>query len=77
MITCDLPPQGFFRYYSSGFRVLTDCLTIRGAGLLAKKDIWHAPKLWRLSIEDPFETHDSLKPHDLGQVLSLGGQKGS
>ena len=25
---------------------------------------------WRLSIEDPFELHDSVTPHDLGIVLT-------
>jgi hypothetical protein len=25
---------------------------------------------WRLSIEDPFELHDSAVPHDLGIVLT-------
>lgn len=31
-------------------------------------------KLWRTSIEDPFETFDSVNPHDLGAVISRSGQ---
>ena len=35
---------------------------------------------WRLSIEDPFELHDSAAPHDLGIVLSkvrVGSHRGT
>lgn len=30
--------------------------------------------MWRTSIEDPFMTHDSAHPHDLGWVLTRNGQ---
>jgi hypothetical protein len=33
---------------------------------LEKKNGPGKPKIWRLMIEDPFETFDSKKPHDLG-----------
>lgn len=50
-------------------------VSLREGKLLRNKhEIWSSTKLWRLSVEDPFEHHDSILPHDLGQVVSQEGQ---
>ncbi|CAN0024192.1 unnamed protein product [Ectocarpus sp. 6 AP-2014] len=49
-------------------------MTLRPKTILNKADVWARPKLWRTSVEDPFETFDSTNPHDLGTVLSRTGQ---
>ena len=50
-------------------------VSLRRGGLLGpKRALWRNCRLWRVSVEDPFETHDSVKPHDLGQVVTPEGQ---
>lgn len=51
------------------------CVSIRLGKLLGDKHLkWHNGKRWRLSVEDPFETIESHRPHDLGQVMTIDGQ---
>ena len=40
-----------------------------GCLLRGRRSLWANGKAWRLSVEDPFESHDCHRPHDLGQVL--------
>jgi hypothetical protein len=68
------------RYYAHSFDMRAACISIArfngsAASSTVPKSAW--PKRnkrgalsWRLSIEDPFERHDSVAPHDLGVVLS-------
>jgi hypothetical protein len=50
------------------------CVSIRQGKLLRKHSLWRGGKAWRLCVEDPFETVDSHRPHDLGQVMTANGQ---
>lgn len=51
------------------------CVSVHQGTLLPKKQLnWPQDKNWRLSVEDPFETHTSYRPHDLGNVLEQPGQ---
>jgi hypothetical protein len=62
----------WFKYLTSIPETAT--ITLRGNGLLLPRSIWKRDTpAWRLSIEDPFERVDSIDPHDLGKVLSVGG----
>ena len=50
----------------------TDVITLRGKGKIKSKSIWNendSEKNWRISIEDPFETVDSVHSHDLGRTV--------
>lgn len=61
----------FFRYYLFEFDVFRSVVSMRGMGEVRSKTlVWRKQFLWRFSIEDPFETADSVKPHDLGATLS-------
>ncbi|CAM9856546.1 unnamed protein product, partial [Ectocarpus sp. 4 AP-2014] len=70
---CDLL-LGYFMHLAEDFCHAKEVMTLRPKTILNKADVWARPKLWRTSVEDPFETFDSTNPHDLGTVLSRAGQ---
>eukprot|EP00584_Thalassiosira_punctigera_P020691 CAMPEP_0172567216 /NCGR_PEP_ID=MMETSP1067-20121228/115099_1 /TAXON_ID=265564 ORGANISM="Thalassiosira punctigera, Strain Tpunct2005C2" /NCGR_SAMPLE_ID=MMETSP1067 /ASSEMBLY_ACC=CAM_ASM_000444 /LENGTH=379 /DNA_ID=CAMNT_0013358513 /DNA_START=102 /DNA_END=1241 /DNA_ORIENTATION=- len=67
---------GFFRFYSHVFPQQTMAASIRfGKCSLQKTSFHQTSKLWRLCLEDPFETCNSHCPHDLGCHVKEEGQK--
>jgi len=66
----------FFRYYVEQIDIFSSIVTLRDEGSLMPKSKWPAnPVLWRISIEDPFESVGGfVKPYDLGCTLSRPGQ---
>jgi hypothetical protein len=74
--------SGFFGFYANDFNVESACVSIRHGGAnyntadySIRKTSFNNTKPWRLSVEDPFETHDSVCPHDLGIVIGEGGHE--
>ena len=69
--------KGFFVYYTEHFDVLMNMVSISRGGGERKysKSVFPRSKPWRLCVEDPFETYDSVAPHDLGMVLSERGSE--
>ncbi|GMH80109.1 hypothetical protein TL16_g08409 [Triparma laevis f. inornata] len=67
---------GYFRFYTQHFDVLRGTVSISRGAQSGKynKSVFPRSKSWRLSVEDPFETYDSVQPHDLGMVI---GERGS
>ena len=65
---------GFFLFYARHFPQETTAVSIRLGNLTLQKTVFKSSRLWRLVVEDPFETHDSSYPHDLGVPLSDVGQ---
>ena len=66
---------GFFNFYSNIFPQQTVAVSIRfGKCMLQKTSFRKTSKMWRLCVEDPFETFDSHCPHDLGCHLDEPGQ---
>jgi len=45
------------------------CVSVRLGKLIPKHNLWKSSKQWRVSIEDPFECYDSIRPHDLGWTI--------
>jgi hypothetical protein len=67
---------GFFNFYSSIFPDKTVAASIRFGKISLQKTALHlTSRLWRLSVEDPFETCNSHCPHDLGCHVKEDGQK--
>ena len=67
---------GFFNFYASIFPNETMAVSVRVCKLSLPKTALHATcKLWRIAIEDPFETWDSHMPHDLGCHVQENGMK--
>ena len=67
---------GFFRFYSVLFPHATTAVSVRFGDLsLQKASFPTSSKLWRLCIEDPFETCESHICHDLGCHIDEAGQK--
>jgi senataxin/terminal uridylyltransferase len=67
---------GFFNFYSNVFPQQTVAASIRLGEISLQKTSFHGTsKLWRMCIEDPFETHCSHYPHDLGCHLKERGQE--
>ena len=67
---------GFFRFYSSLFPHATTAVSVRfGTLTLQKASFQSSSKLWRLCIEDPFETCESHICHDLGCHIDEAGQR--
>jgi len=67
---------GFLNFYSNIFPQQTVAASIRfGNCTLQKTSFRQSSKLWRLCMEDPFETCDSHCPHDLGCHVKEDGQK--
>ncbi|KAL7541209.1 hypothetical protein ACHAXR_010721 [Thalassiosira sp. AJA248-18] len=67
---------GFFNFYSIVFPQQTVAASIRfGKPSLQKTSLSKTSKLWRLCVEDPFETCSSHCPHDLGCHIKEDGQK--
>jgi len=67
---------GFLNFYARVFPQQTTAVSIRfGKCTLQKTSFQKTSKIWRLCIEDPFETFDSHCPHDLGFHLDEGGQR--
>jgi hypothetical protein len=67
----------FFHYYVVRANIIGGVFTLRGFGDVFPKSVWHdcsTTKLWRLSIEDPFEYAGSEIQRDLAATLSLEGQ---
>jgi DNA polymerase sigma len=65
---------GFFLFYARYFPQETTAVSIRLGNLSLQKTVFKSSRLWRLAIEDPFETHDSYCPHDLGTPMHEIGQ---
>jgi len=65
---------GFFIFYSRYFPQETTAVSIRLGNLSLQKSTFRSSRLWRLCIEDPFETHDCHCPHDLGTPMDENGQ---
>jgi hypothetical protein len=67
---------GFFNFYCNVFPQQTVAASIRlGEMSLQKTSFKDSSKLWRLCLEDPFETYYSHCPHDLGCHLKERGQE--
>ena len=68
--------RAYFEWFAWLLEHALDCtVSLKSGRLLSpKRLLWHSCRHWRVSIEDPFETHDSVKPHDLGIVLTPDGQ---
>ncbi|KAL7445827.1 hypothetical protein ACHAXH_009636 [Discostella pseudostelligera] len=67
---------GYFNFYSSIFPHQTVAASIRFGEMSLQKTCLHqSSKLWRICVEDPFETCDSHCPHDLGCHVLENGQK--
>ena len=65
----------FFRYYVEVFDPFESVVSLKGRGEVMRKSVWRKnAALWRLSIEDPFEHVNSIRPYDLGSTLSRPGQ---
>jgi hypothetical protein len=67
--------HGFFQFYAHDFPQCTTAVSIRHFPNVVPKTRSDKPLLWRLCIEDPFETFDSHMPHDLGIHINFGGQQ--
>ena len=66
---------GFFNFYRNVFPQQTVAVSIRlGDMSLQKTSFKRSSKLWRMCIEDCFETCYSHCPHDLGAHLRESGQ---
>jgi len=67
---------GFFNFYCNVFPQQTVAASIRlGEMSLQKTSFKGSSKLWRMCIEDCFETYYSHCPHDLGCHLKERGQE--
>lgn len=66
---------GFWNFYANYFPFQSTAVSIRLGKCMLQKTVFQSARLWRLCIEDPFETHDSHCPHDLGTHLSQRGQE--
>lgn len=67
---------GFFNFYACIFPEETVAASIRFGCITLQKTALHSTsRLWRLSVEDPFETCNSHCPHDLGCHVKEDGQK--
>lgn len=70
--------RGFLSYFATSFDWIRSVAAIHTQDF-AVQNKWEAKgptKLWRLAVEDPFESFDSPRPHDLGSVVSkLGALK--
>ena len=64
---------GFFLFYARHFPHETTAVSIRLGNLSLQKTVFKSSRLWRIVVEDPFETHDSPCPHDLGTPLNDHG----
>ena len=66
---------GFFMFYARHFPKHTTAVSIRLGKCMLQKSVFRSARLWRLCIEDPFETHYSHCPHDLGTPMNEYGQE--
>lgn len=67
---------GFFSFYSEVFPRDTVAASIRVGDFSTHKAAFSkSSKLWRMCVEDPFETWDSHCPHDLGSHVNEYGQQ--
>ena len=67
---------GFFNFYSTVFPQQAVAASIRLGEISLQKTSFHnTSKIWRMCIEDPFETYFSHCPHDLGCHLKETGQE--
>jgi len=67
---------GFFNFYANIFPQQTVAASIRFGNCTLQKTSFHqSSKLWRLCMEDPFETCNSHCPHDLGCHVKEDGQR--
>ena len=62
--------SGFFLFYAHYFPQETAAVSIRLGNIDLQKTVFRSSRLWKLVVEDPFETHDSSCPHDLGTPMS-------
>ena len=65
---------GFLKFYSQYFPLCSTVVSIRTSDILPKTVFARSARLWRFCIEDPFETFESCRPHDLGMHISEIGQ---
>lgn len=67
----------FLVYLYKDFNHELYCMTLRGTGndTIVPKSLWYANYYWRLSVEDPFERLDTLKAHDLGNMMNVDTSK--
>lgn len=71
--------RGYFNYWNCRFDFAMSTATVRKRNSYTlSKTVWGTKaQMWRLSIEDPFETHDCgaaiRSGHDLGDVISREG----
>jgi DNA polymerase sigma len=66
---------GFFVFYASFFSQETTAVSIRLGNMSMQKTVFSkSSNLWRMVIEDPFETYDCHIPHDLGTPMDEKGQ---
>uniref|UniRef100_A0A7S4QEU5 PAP-associated domain-containing protein n=1 Tax=Ditylum brightwellii TaxID=49249 RepID=A0A7S4QEU5_9STRA len=66
---------GFFHFYAHDFPQSMVSVSIRLGRCALLKTVFVRSRMWRLSIEDPFEIHNSHCPHDLGMHLNERGQE--
>lgn len=66
---------GFFNFYARVFPKHSTAISIRLGKCILQKSVFKSARLWRLCIEDPFETHFSHCPHDLGTPIDEAGQR--
>jgi DNA polymerase sigma len=67
---------GFFTFYARYFSQETASVSIRLGNMSLQKTVFSkSSNLWRIVIEDPFETYDSHIPHDLGTPMDEKGQE--
>mmetsp|Transcript_14205 Transcript_14205/g.21518 ORF Transcript_14205/g.21518 Transcript_14205/m.21518 type:complete len:353 (-) Transcript_14205:133-1191(-) len=65
---------GFFTFYARIFPRHSTAVSIRLGKCVLQKSVFKSARLWRFCIEDPFETHYSYCPHDLGTPMNEYGQ---
>jgi len=58
---------GFFHFYAKQFPSTLFAVSILEGGIKLPKTTFEKVRIQNLCVEDPFETHGSHAPHDLGQ----------
>jgi len=67
--------SGFYTFWGYHFPLGGVTASIRGIdNYMFGSCMFRNSKNWRMSIEDPFQTHDSHSPHDLGYSMDVEGQ---
>lgn len=66
---------GFFHFYAKQFPRTLYAVSIREGGVTLPRSTFEKAILSNLCIEDPFETHCSHFPHDLGRPANENGHR--